>query len=133
VFDLIVPHFRLLVFRLLWSMGLLRLRQGGLLFRLRRLVPPLVRVIPGVAWRARTPVPVVSAQVTVVVKGVRIVVIVIAVLVVVLVESIVGPPVLSLGTNLPVLSQYMLSTWWFHVQNTNTFLDQNMLSAFRIH
>jgi hypothetical protein len=40
---------------------------------------------------------------------------------------------LSLGTNPPVLSQYMLSTWWFHVQNTNTFLNQNMLSSFRIH
>jgi hypothetical protein len=39
----------------------------------------------------------------------------------------------SLGTNPPVLSQYMLSTWWFHVQNTNTFLNQNMLSSFRIH
>ena len=38
----------------------------------------------------------------------------------------------SLGTNPPVLSQYMLSTWWFHVQNTNTFLNQNMLSSFRI-
>ena len=40
---------------------------------------------------------------------------------------------LTLGTNLPVLSQYMLSTWWFYVQNTNTFLNQNMLSSFRIH
>ena len=39
----------------------------------------------------------------------------------------------TLGTNLPVLSQYMLSTWWFYVQNTNTFLNQNMLSSFRIH
>jgi hypothetical protein len=75
-------------------MGLLRLRRGGLLFRLRRLVPPPVRVIPEVAWRARTPVPVASAQVVVVVKGVRIVVIVIAVLVVVLVGSIVGLPAL---------------------------------------
>jgi hypothetical protein len=40
---------------------------------------------------------------------------------------------LTLGTNPPVPSQYMLSTWWFHVQNTNTFLNQNMLSSFRIH
>ena len=39
----------------------------------------------------------------------------------------------SLGTNPPVPRQYMLSTWWFHVQNTNTFLNQNMLSSFRIH
>jgi hypothetical protein len=76
-------------------MGRLRLRRGGLLFRLRRLSPPPVQVILGVVWRARTPVLVVSAQVAVVVvKGVRIVVIVTAVLVVVLVESIVGPPVL---------------------------------------
>jgi hypothetical protein len=43
------------------------------------------------------------------------------------------PPLPSLGTNPPVPSQYMLSTWWFHVQNTNTFLNQNMLSSFRIH
>jgi hypothetical protein len=41
--------------------------------------------------------------------------------------------ILSLGTNPPVPSQYMLSTWWFHVQNTNTFLNQNMLSSFRMH
>jgi hypothetical protein len=53
-----------------------------------------VRVIPGVAWRARTPVPVVNAQVAVVVKEVLIVVIVTVVLVVVLVESTVDPPVL---------------------------------------
>jgi hypothetical protein len=39
----------------------------------------------------------------------------------------------ALGTNPPVLSQYMLSTWWFHVHNTNIFLGQNMLSSFRIH
>jgi hypothetical protein len=39
----------------------------------------------------------------------------------------------ALGTNPPVLSQYMLSTWWFHVQNTSTFLNQNILSSFRIH
>jgi hypothetical protein len=39
----------------------------------------------------------------------------------------------TLGTNPPVPSQYMLSTWWFHVQNTNTFLNQNMLSSFRMH
>ena len=44
-----------------------------------------------------------------------------------------GPDGLSLGTNPPVLSQYMLSTWWFHVQNTNIFLTQNILSSFRIH
>jgi hypothetical protein len=40
---------------------------------------------------------------------------------------------LTLGTNPPVLSRYMLSTWWFHVQSTNTFLNQNILSSFRIH
>ena len=39
----------------------------------------------------------------------------------------------TLGANPPVLSQYMLSTWWFYVQNTNPFLNQNMLSSFRIH
>jgi hypothetical protein len=40
---------------------------------------------------------------------------------------------ISLGTKPPVLSQYILSTWWFHVQSTNTFLSQDMLSSFRIH
>jgi hypothetical protein len=53
-----------------------------------------VRVILGVAWRARTLVPVVSTQVAVVVKEVRIVVIMIVMLVVVLVGFTVGPPVL---------------------------------------
>jgi hypothetical protein len=43
------------------------------------------------------------------------------------------PLTFTLGTNPPVLSQYMLSTWWFHVQNTNTFLNQDMLSSFRIY
>jgi hypothetical protein len=94
VFDLIVPHFRLLVFRLLWSMGLLRLRRGGLPFLLRRLAPPPVWVIPGVVWRGRTPVPAVSAQVGVVVREVLIVAIMIVVLVDVLVGSTVGLPVL---------------------------------------
>jgi hypothetical protein len=41
--------------------------------------------------------------------------------------------VYTLGTNPPVPSQYMLSTWWFHVQNTNTFLSQDILSSFRIY
>jgi hypothetical protein len=53
-----------------------------------------VRVILGVAWRGRTLVPVVNAQVGVVVKEVLIVVIMIAMLVDVLVESTVGPPVI---------------------------------------
>jgi hypothetical protein len=73
-------------------MGLLRLRRGGLLFLLRCLVHPPVRVILGVAWRARTQVPVVSAQVGVIVKEVLIVVIVIIVLVDGLVGFIVDPP-----------------------------------------
>jgi hypothetical protein len=94
VFDLIVPHFRLLVFRLLWSMGLLHPCRGGLLFLLRRLPPPPVRVILGVVWRARTPVPAVSTQVGVIIREVLIVVIVIVVLANVLVGSTVGPPVL---------------------------------------
>jgi hypothetical protein len=81
------------VFHLLWSMGLLRLRRGGHLFLLHHLAPPVVWVILGVAWRGRTPVPAVSAQVRVVVRGVLIVVIVIVVLVDMLVGSTVGPPV----------------------------------------
>ena len=48
-------------------------------------------------------------------------------------DEISFPLRVTLGTNPPVLSQYMLSTWWFHVQNTNIFLNRNMLSSFRIH
>jgi hypothetical protein len=72
-------------------MELLCLRRGGPLFLLRRLTPPLVRVILGVAWRGRTPVPVVSTQVGVVIKEVLIVVIVTVMLIDVLVGSTVGP------------------------------------------
>ena len=39
----------------------------------------------------------------------------------------------TLGTKSPVLSWYMLSILWLHVQNTNTFLSQNMLSSFKIY
>jgi hypothetical protein len=49
------------------------------------------------------------------------------------IDSSAGPSQDTLGTNPPVLRYYMLSTWWFHVQSTNTFLNQNMLSSFRIH
>ena len=36
----------------------------------------------------------------------------------------------SLGTRAPVLSQYMLGAWWFHVPNTDNLLNQHMLSIF---
>ena len=39
----------------------------------------------------------------------------------------------SLGTRAPVLSQYMLGTWWFHVPNTDNLLNQYMLGMFQIY
>ena len=83
VFDLIHPHFRPLMFCLLWD---------GLPFLLH-LVPPL-GIIQKAVWRGRTPVQVVSVLAVVVIKEVLIVVIVTVMLIVMPEGSIVGPPVL---------------------------------------
>jgi hypothetical protein len=87
-------------------MGLLHLRQGGRLFLLCHLAPPPVRVIPGVAWRGRIPVPVVSAQVGVVVREVPIAAIVIVVLINVLVVSTCrsASPIEMQHTDMPILA-----------------------------
>jgi hypothetical protein len=74
VLDLILPHFRLLMFHLPWSMVLRRLLLDGLLFLLR-LVLLSVATILGVVWKERTPALVVSMLVEVVVREEWIVVI----------------------------------------------------------
>jgi hypothetical protein len=89
ILDLILPLFRLLVFCLLWRMVPRRLLLDGLLF-LPRLVLPLVTTILGVVWKGTTPVPVVSAQVMVIVREEWNVVIVTVMLVIVPVGCIVG-------------------------------------------
>ena len=88
------------MFHLLWSMGLLRLHRGGLLFLLRLVHLPAATTLV-VVCKGRTPAPVVSMQVGVIVKEVWIAVIVTVMLITMLVASIVGPPVL-LRCSMPI-------------------------------
>jgi hypothetical protein len=103
------------MFHLPWSMVLHRLLQDSLLFLLRPVLL-LVVVIPGVAWKGRTPVLAVSMPVRVVVGEDLIVVIMIIVLVVMLVGSTVGPLVhwrRSVLTRQSCLFCIVVSPRWF--------------------
>jgi hypothetical protein len=71
-------------------MGPCRLLQGGPLFLLRLVLPPVATIL-GVAWKGRIPAPVVSVPVRVVIREDLIVVIVTVMRVVMLVVCTAGP------------------------------------------